>query len=365
MLNRKLRKDGGMTGWRLSPVLAVVSGLLIAASAAVAVPASASSQVHENARIAKTVSGARAASAPRPGKRWIVHDPKAYAAAIKSKDWAYTPEGLANKACVYHIPAGAIVDKGVIIKRNGTRTSMACAYPTLAYPATNSPRKAIQSGDVTPAAANCPASNTNWWAESCAAAPTWLDYLWERFSVPDNPTTSGALIFFYPSLQDTAQDTILQPVLTWGANSTTGVSNPNIWYITNWYVWGNSYAITNNVHVAPGDTIDGSIAASSCNSSGFNCTWTVESSVEGGSATTPLTVVSGVSFTNVEGGVMEVPTAATCAQMPPDGHEAYRSLSVDTHAGSWAPSFHVYYPNRQCSVSETASSSGADILWKS
>jgi len=354
-----------MKGWRLSPALAALGGLLVVASAAVAVPASAASLARENATIAKTEASAGTAPAGQPAKRWIVHNPKAYAAAVKSKDWAYTPDGLVYKACVYHIPAGAIVDHGVIIRRNGTRTAMSCAHPTLAYPATNSPRTVVPSRGVTPAAANCPASNTNWWAESCAAAPTWLDYLWERFSVPSNPTTSGALIFFYPSLQDTAQDTILQPVLTWGANSITGVSNPNIWYITNWYVWGNSYAITNNVHVAPGDTIDGSIVATSCNSGGFNCTWTVESSVEGGSATTPLTVVSGVSFTNVEGGVMEVPDATTCAQMPPNGHEAYRSLSVDTHDGSWAPSFSVYYPNRQCSVTETASSSGADILWNS
>jgi hypothetical protein len=312
----------------------------------------------------------RTVSAGKPAKPWIVQDRKAYAAAVKSKNWVYTPEGLAYKTCVYHIPTGAILDNGAIIKRNGARTQMACAHPTLAYPPTNSPRTATMPGvgtpDVgTPAAAGCPATNTNWWAESCAIAPTWLDYLWERFSVPDNPTTSGARIFFYPSFQDAAQDTILQPVLTWGANTDTGVSNPNIWYITNWYVWGGSYAISNNVHVGPGDTIDGAIVATSCNANGANCTWTVESSVEGGSSTTPLTVVSGVPFTNVEGGVMEVQNATTCAQMPPNGHEAYRSLSVDTHSGSYAPAFQDYTPNKQCSVSVTSSSSGADILWKS
>ncbi len=353
-----------MRGRRLSPALAVASGVLIAASAAAAAPASASSQIRENATIANTAVSARTASAPKPGKRWIVHDPKAYAAAVKSKDWTYTPEGLANKACVYHIPAGAIVDNGVIIKRNGTRTEWLVRIPRSRTRRRTHParwcgcryaRCCELPGQQHELVGGVLRRRTH-----LAGLP-----LGTLLGTGQPDRCSGALIFFYPSLQDTAQDTILQPVLTWGANTTTGVSNPNIWYITNWYVWGNSYAITNNVHVAPGDTIDGSIVATSCNGSGFDCTWTVESSVEGGSATTPLQVVSGVSFTNVEGGVMEVPRATTCAQMPPDGHEAYRSLSVDTHDGSWAPTFHVYYPNKQCSVTETASASGADILWNS
>jgi hypothetical protein len=357
MLTTGKRQGSRMKGRRrLSLAMVTGGGLLFTAGLAVAAPASASSQVHGNGTVARA-----AASGPR---RWVVYNPKAYAAAVKSKDWVYTPEGLAYKSCVYHVPAGAIIDHGVIIKRNGTRTPMACAHPTLAYPAANSKRNAVQPGTAA-APANCPATNPNWWAEACAVAPTWENYLWERFSVPSNPAKSGALIFFFPSLQDQGQDTILQPVLTWGANSITNVSNPNIWYITNWYVWGNNYAITNNIHVGTGQTIDGAIVATSCNANGANCTWTVESSVEGGASTTPLTVVSGVAFTNVEAGVMEVPRAVGCVETPPNGHEAFRNLTVATHNGNFAPKFNIYYPNRQCSVSQTASSTGSDILWKS
>jgi hypothetical protein len=317
----------------------------------------------------RTASTARPAPA-KPAKSWIVNDPKAYAAAVKSKNWVHTPEGLAYKSCVYDLPPGAIFDHGVIVKRNGTRTLTTCTHPTLAYPRADLPHtltRPTRPGAV-PDAAACPAvTNPNWWADSCAVAPTWLTNLSERFSVPSNPTQDGALIYFFPGFTDSTGATILQPVLTWGANTTSNnVSNPNIWYITNWYVIGDGrFMHSNNVHVGAGDTIDGSISATGCSSNGANCTWTVSSNVEGGTATTPLTVVSGVPFTLVWGGVMEVPTGSGCVETPPNGHEAFRNLAVTTHSGSLTPAFTSHTPFPECSVSETSSSTGADILWKS
>lgn len=318
-------------------------------------------------------AGAHTASSagPKPAKSWIVNDPKAYAAAVKSKNWVQTPEGLAYKSCVYTVPPGAIVDHGVIVKRNGARTPTTCTHRTLAYPRADFPHAPTPPTRPSPApdAAACPAvANPNWWADSCAVAPTWLTSLSERFSVPSDPTKDGALIYFFPSFTDPTGSTILQPVLTWGANTdTNNVSNPNIWYITNWYVIGDGrFMHSTNVHVAAGDTIDGSIRATGCASNGANCTWTVNSNIEGGAGPTSLVVGSGVPFTLVQGGVMEVPTGSGCVETPPNGHEAFRNLAVATHSGSFTPAFTSQKtPSPQCSVSETVSSTGADILWKS
>jgi hypothetical protein len=339
--------------------MVAISGLLLAVGVAAAAPAAASSQAHGSTAIARTVPRARAESAGGPGRSGSVYDPKAYAAAVKSGDWVYTPEGLQYKTCVYSAPAGATVDKGVIIYRNGARLRMKlCTHPTLAYPGTNTPRR-------TAAPAATP-GGTTWWASAWYFAPTWENYLWERFSVPSDPQRSGALIFYFPSLEDPDGTTILQPVLTWGANPGI-VSNPSIWYITSWYVWNNNHNSvhsTNSVHVGPGDTIDGSIAASTCNANG-TCTWTVETCVEGGNCASPLTVTSGVPFTSAQAGVMEVSNnLSSCYETPENGHEAFRSLSLATHDGSVTPTFGIQYPGTQyCGVTETASHTGADILW--
>ena len=301
-------------------------------------------------------------------KSWIVNDPKAYAAAAKSKNWVRTPEGLAYKTCVYTVPPGAVVDHGVIVKRDGTRKPMApCTHRTLAYPRADAPSTVTPRG-AAPRAGSCPVvSNSAWWADSCAVAPTWLGSLSERFSVPSNPTQDGALIYFFPAFVDSSGGNILQPVLTWGANTATNnVSNPNIWYITNWYVISDGrFAHSNNVHVSAGNTIDGSISETGCNSSGANCTWSVNSGVEGGTSAPTLTVVSGVTYTFVYGGVMEVPRASGCVETPPNGHEAFRNLAVTTHSGSFTPSFINQTPFPECSVSMRSSSTGADILWTS
>jgi hypothetical protein len=341
-----------MTRLRLLPGTVALSGLFLAAGLTVAVPGVASPQVHATGT---TASSARTIPTAKPGKSGIVYDLKAYAAAVKSKDWVYTPNGLAYKTCVYHAPAGATIDNGVIINRNGTRVRMKlCTHPTLAYPKTSTTRQATPSV-ITPASA--------WWADSWWNAPTWLNYLWERYSVPSNPSQSGALIFFFPSFEDSGGTTILQPVLTWGANPPI-VTNPNIWYITSWYVWNynKNYVTSNSVHVAPGNTIVGSIIATSCNPNG-TCTWSVQAGVEGGSSVNPLTVTSGVSFTSVQGGVMEVPRATGCVQTPASGHEAFRNLSVSTHDGIVSPSFTNQIPNSQCSVHVQSSSTATDILW--
>src|SRR5581483_6418097 len=98
-----------------------------------------------------------------------------------------------------------------------------------------------------------------------------------------------------------------------------------------------------------------------CNSAG-NCTWDITALDENNNLQTDMTVVSGTSFTKVVGEVMEVPHGKGCVEMPANGHAAFRQLLVETHAqGIVTPSFSTFTPNRQCSVSVTASPTGGDI----
>jgi hypothetical protein len=286
------------------------------------------------------------------GKRWILHDLAAYDQAVKSKDWVYTPDGLAYKTCVHYVPNKSIIEKSDIILPSGVRRQIKpCTHPTLAYPTVLPSRPAQTVATSGP----CEQGASDWWADTCWESPNWLGYFNESYAVPTNPAKDGALIFLFGGLQDSTGDTILQPVLTWGANSKTGVTNPNIWYITPWYVWPGGYAVGPNIHVGAGDTINGSLDASSCNGDG-ECTWGI----------TVLDVNNDASsITIVTGGAMEVQRSSGCVETPANGHAAFRNLIVEDGQGVLlTPSFGVAYPDPQCSISEKYSSTGADILWK-
>jgi hypothetical protein len=77
-----------------------------------------------------------------------------------------------------------------------------------------------------------------------------------------------------------------------------------------------------------------------------------------------ITVGSGVPFTLLLGGVMEVPRASGCVETPANGHAAFRDLQVEYNNGEVpSPSFGLSTPDPQCSVSTRATSDSADILW--
>jgi hypothetical protein len=151
-------------------------------------------------------------------------------------------------------------------------------------------------------------------------------------------------------------------VLTWGANGNI-VTNPNIWYVTPWYLWSGNSVIGASIHVGVADTIVQSLTASDCDSSG-DCTWVLGSTNETNGKSTSYTVTSGVPFTLVLGAVMEVPSADGCVETPANGHAAFRDLVMAGNTGTITPDFGVSIPDSQCSVSMTQSATGADILWK-
>ncbi|HEV3379729.1 MAG TPA: hypothetical protein VG142_01885 [Trebonia sp.] len=314
--------------------------------------------------------------APAGGKRWIVNDSVAYGQAVKSKAWVRTPYGLSYTGCVIHVSGTATVRNGLITEPSGaTRQLKPCEYPTLAYPASHQagaiePSASGQgttnpaTGRVAPAAGPCYfGTGGDWWAASCyGTGSNWVTSMSEEYAVPTDPAQDGALIFLWGGLEDGAGDTVLQDVLTWGANGSI-VTNPNIWYVTPWYVWSNNSVVGSSIHVAPADTIVATLTASDCNSGG-DCTWLLSATDETNGLSTSYTVGSGVSFDLLLGAVMEVPTADGCVETPANGHAAFRDLSVVGTSGDITPSFGTSIPDSQCSVSITAAPTGADILWK-
>jgi hypothetical protein len=324
---------------QLSIVITAVVGALVASAMAAAAPA-----------IAASAPTSALAAAAKP---WRVYDPAAYARAVHSGNWVFTPEGLANKACVNHVPTGGRVAlDGNIISRSGTvQRVVRCTSPTLAY------------APAAAAASSCQGAISAWWAYNCAVDPAGLSYLNEQFSMPSNPQKTGALIFFFPAFTDSTGTSIVQPVLSWGANGTTGVTSDNIWYLTSWYGDSGTYYVSSSAHVNPPGTVVGKIQKGLCVVGNTECTWFITTSV--GSTSVELTWNGGPEMNRVYGGVMEVPRASGCVETPPTGHEAFRNLTVNDSNGSYTPAFTPYTSTTpQCSVSAAGSSGlNTDITW--
>jgi hypothetical protein len=340
--------------WRSRPsaVIAAVVGLLAASALAATAPAIA----------APTTPSALASAA---GKPWRIYDAAAYARAVRSGDWVFTPEGLTYKTCVNRVPIGGRValDGNIITRSGAVQRVVRCTAPTLAYPGSRQSQPA-SAGSAGAAASGtfCQSFDTQWWAETCAIDPAGLSYLHEDFSMPSNPQKNGALIFFFPAFSDSAGDVIVQPVLSWGANAKTGVTSDNIWYLTSWYGDAGTYYVSNSAHVNPPGTVVGTIQKGLCQAGNTQCTWFITTSV--GSTSVELTWPAGPEMTQVIGGVMEVPRASGCVETPPTGHEAFRNLTVNDSNGSYTPTFEHYTVDSQCSVSAAASSGiNTDITW--
>lgn len=177
--------------------------------------------------------------------------------------------------------------------------------------------------------------------------PNWVGYMQQEYAVPSNPAKDGALIFIWGGLEDAVGDTLPQDVLTWGANGNI-VTNPNIWYVTNWYLWpGNNSVISPSMHVQVKDTITAILNADNCDSAGDNCDWQLQSIDENDGASVTLNVTSGVAFDVLLGAVLEIPTGQGCVETPPNGHAAFRDLEViDGNGDAITPDFGTSIPTR-------------------
>ena len=203
-----------------------------------------------------------------------------------------------------------------------------------------------------------------WWAASCnGAAPDWATSFDQLYAVPANPASDGALIFLWGGMESANGTYLLQDVLTWGANGNI-VTNPNIWYMTNWYLAPNNDIVHgSSIHVGAGDTIQADLTSSNCSSAGA-CTWLESSADKTNGRSTTFTVTSPATFNLLIGAVMEVPASTVpCNQTPANGHAAFRALTIKGNGDTITPTFGTSTPDPHCGVSIRQASNGADILW--
>ena len=196
----------------------------------------------------------------------------------------------------------------------------------------------------------------DWFAVTCWGSTEPLSYESEEYAVPSNPTASGANFALWGGMEDAGGDTVLQGVLSWDGSSWS-------MYPEYWYANGKDLQGT-HVPVKAGDTIYSELEAYNCTSAGL-CTWAetiVDLSNDTGSS---QTIGSGVSFTLLLGGVLEVHSASGCAELPASGHAVFRQIGALYLSGATVtPVFGASTPDKQCSMQKPLwSATSTDFLW--
>lgn len=191
-------------------------------------------------------------------------------------DYRSVPKiGHVHKSCYHQVPEGAQLqlDHDVTLNGNIIDTLAPCAYASL--PATHAP--STDNGWIVAGTGGALFQGAQYYnGTSWVSWPyiyQFYNSLASEFIVPPQPTTNdGQTIYLFPAIF--SDSCILQPVLEWGSGFGSG------WFMQNYYVCGDSVVMAGaESSVSVGDTIYGSInqpgLATTCNSSGQNCTYQV------------------------------------------------------------------------------------------
>jgi hypothetical protein len=273
-----------------------------------------------------------------------------------------TPFGLVNAACVAEVDPSAVVTASAVPP---------CATP-LPGPAqgggsgAGSAPDAGADADAAADDASTDAASADASADADAApgddaapVPTfapangWVEYAdWRTnatpglfattWHVPDLPATdSGQTIFYFPSYEPVDGTAIVQPVLQYGVSAAGGGS---YWAIASWWVGPNGARYSSLLQVNPGDTIRGTITASSCDGNG-GCKFVIVTRDETLDNSRQLTVVESVPYTWTQAAVLEMYNVSACNELPVSS-VTFSSFVFNDESGlplspTWTPEFSV------------------------
>lgn len=350
-----------MKDWKrpgaLLAALATASAVIILAG----VPASASPNSAE--QTASSSGDPSGIGMPQGGPDVLV-DSTYYDRALNSSDWGGTPDGLVYKSCIYQVPSGAVIDstRNEIVEASGTTLpTPPCPYSRLVRPATVT--GTTQSGVTAPAAVN--PSDTAWLARAVLTTSSALKTMATTYAVPYPPTQPGATDYIFSSFQNSAGNSIIQPVVGFGptAGYNGSTIGGNYLWIAPYYVNGSNVYVGVLNQVYSNDTIHGTLSASNCGSGGGGCDWDirVDDITTGHLQNAALDVNSSPAYIAFDGAVLET-NANGCNELFSNHHAVFRGISGATAAGAVSLSW-TFITLGQCSMYFSGSGANLDILW--
>lgn len=286
--------------------------------------------------------------------------PPSYAEASMSPDWVATPAGLAYKSCVHEVPNDAVVSlsDGTVVSAGVTSKIPSCPYSGIvAYPDTASDGSIVQVPTDKNSSTPPPPLPSGWWVGSWWNSPSQITRLSATWAVPNNPTSNGALIYLFPSIEPTSGTSIVQPVLQWGTGAAGG---GNAWNVASWYVTGGSSVHTALLATAAGHILSGYMSRGSSTSG----TWTINvTDTTTGQYRTLGTNTGITSWKTAQGGILEVYSISACNQLPNSTSAHFYYISVTTTAGGLPTFAPTYWQSGVCSDGALAGSNYTYVTW--
>jgi hypothetical protein len=244
---------------------------------------------------------------------------------IDITDYEDMPGGfMKHRSCTHEVPDGSKVSRlgdgavDVELPSGEHRLLPRCAYPVIRNRG-RGPRRPEQ--DPLPA--------VNGWVEHSQATAAsnggrnWFNALSGQWTVPQNPVTNGALLYFFNSLTsfDANPVQVIQPVLRFGG------TEGNIWKIAAYWV----DALGNSVHttwktVNSGDKISGSMLGYNCTTGGV-CFWVIGISTPTQSSSM-IIAQAAHKFTVADQAVLEARNVTSCNHYPRNGQVTFSNTLV-------------------------------------
>jgi hypothetical protein len=244
---------------------------------------------------------------------------KADGVVADADGYVLTPAGYYHRSCVYEIaPDDSVREDGTIDHVDGSSTRLApCQFPI---------RRAAPA--VVP--------TIDGWLEAADwMSPSPVTSLSARWTVPQAPAQAASqTLFFFPSVEPSGMDKIIQPVLQYG---TSGAGGGAYWAIASWYV-GEQALNSKLQKVNPGDRLSGVMTTQSCSAAGA-CSWTITTRDLTTNKSVQLKVTRPEPYPYVNGAVLEVYGVSDCGQLPANGPSTFTGIAVGGAAGALHPTW--------------------------
>jgi hypothetical protein len=253
------------------------------------------------------------------------------AVALKAHPgWVQIPGALIHPDCVHEVPNGAVLQENGDVLLGGALVAHFDNCP-------ESPVRTRPLHQLAPQFVDAPGTG-NGWAEAIQENVPLkigdnIDKITGRWTVPNDPSTNGALIYMFNGLEPSTQNLIIQPVLQYGATTAGGLIGGNYWVVASWMV-GKTAVHSAGVIVNPGDTIVGTTSISSV--SGGKTYWNIQAVDTTTHSSSGLIVSeSGHTWNWAYAGVLEAYNVTSCGELPASSDTAF----VDTTVYHGYPSF--------------------------
>jgi hypothetical protein len=237
--------------------------------------------------------------------------------------WVQVPGALIRPDCVYEVPQGAQVEENGDVILNG---SIVAHYEDCQ----EAPLRTRPLDHVAPQFVDEPGTG-NGWVEAVQEKVSLksgddIDKISGTWTVPNDPTDNGGLIYMFNALEPTTQNVIIQPVLQYGATSAGGLIGGNYWVIASWLVGKNAYHSPGET-VNPGDTISGTTYIASVSSGKIQ--WEIKAKDTTTGAYSNLGAWStGYTWNWAYSGVLEAYNITTCGDFPASTDTVFKNTEV-------------------------------------